>query len=73
MNGNKKNMPSHRLFVVQSYEKDGEEKSRWLEVGVAFPNKNGFSGQLHALPQDGRFVALPYEESGNNSNNNNRA
>lgn len=58
----KKNLPSHRIFVVRNYEKNGEEKASWLEIGVAFQNKLGFSIQLQANPIDGRCVALPYEE-----------
>ena len=58
----KKNLPSHRIFVVRNYEKNGEEKASWTEIGVAFTNKLGFSIQLQANPIDGRCVALPYEE-----------
>jgi hypothetical protein len=59
----KKTLPTHRIYVVKNFEgKDGEEKSSWVEVGVCFENKVGFSIQLHALPMDGRLVALPYEE-----------
>ena len=58
----KKSQPSHRLFVVRNYEKNGEEKSSWTEIGVVFPNKNGFTMQLHSLPIDGRCIALPYDE-----------
>lgn len=59
----KKNMPSHKLLVVEKYEKDGEEKSRWTDVGVAFPNsKKGFNCRLRALPPDGQFVMLPWED-----------
>ena len=55
--------PSHRIFIVRNYEKDGEERSHWTEIGVAFANKQGgFNIQLQASPLDGRCVALPFEE-----------
>jgi hypothetical protein len=68
----KKNLPSHRIFVVRNYEKDGEEKASWTEIGVAFQNKLGFSIQLVATPLDGRCVALPYEEKPFEQNAENR-
>jgi hypothetical protein len=55
--------PSHRLFIVRNYEKDGVKKSHWTEIGVAFANKQGgLNIQLQAAPLDGRCVALPFEE-----------
>lgn len=61
MSDNKK--PSHRIFIVRNYEKDGVEKSHWTEIGVAFANRQGgFNIQLQANPVDGRCVALPFEE-----------
>jgi hypothetical protein len=35
------NKPSHRIFVVRSYEDDGAQKNRWTKIGVAFANKKG--------------------------------
>jgi len=29
------------LYAVVDYEKDGEQKSRWLQIGTAFENKDG--------------------------------
>ena len=54
--------PSHRIFIVRSYEKDGVEKGHWTEIGAAFANQGCFNIQLQASPLDGRCVALPYEE-----------
>lgn len=55
--------PSHRIFIVRNYEKDGVEKSHWTEIGAAFLNKQGgFNIQLNATRVDGRCVALPFEE-----------
>jgi hypothetical protein len=59
----KKNTPSHRVFAPRDYEKDGEEKTAWNDIGVAFENnKGGFTLQLCAVPVSGRCVLLPYEE-----------
>ena len=58
-----KNTPSHRIFIVRNYDKDGVEKSHWMEIGAAFLNKQGgFNIHLQAAPLDGRCVALPFEE-----------
>jgi hypothetical protein len=55
--------PSHRIFIVRDYEKDGQQKSHWTEIGVAFANKQGgLNIQLQASPLDGRCVALPFDE-----------
>lgn len=55
--------PSHRIFVVRNYEKGGEQKGRWTEIGAAFANKQGgFNIVLQASPVDGRCVALPNDE-----------
>ena len=63
MDENTSKKPSHRIFVVRSYEKDGVEKGHWTEIGAAFLNKQGgLNIVLQAMPVDGRCVALPYEE-----------
>lgn len=62
-NNNASKKPSHRIFVVRNYEKDGVEKGRWTEIGAAFPNKQGgLNIVLQASPVDGRCVALPNDE-----------
>lgn len=40
------------LTVTGTYEKDGEEKKRWMRVGVAFEGKdgNGWNIKLEAIP-----------------------
>jgi len=35
--------PSHRIYSVS---KDGNEKSRWTELGAAWPHKDGKGFQL---------------------------
>lgn len=40
-------------FTVRKYtNSDGEEKSAWTRIGIAFPHKNGegFNVQLDAIP-----------------------
>jgi hypothetical protein len=57
-------LPGHshlNVFTVEEFEANGEKKSRWLKVGVAFPHKdgNGLNIELQAFPRDGRLVVLP--------------
>ncbi len=46
--------PTHTAYVVR----EGKEKGHWLEVGAAWPHKDGkgFDVTLSALPVDGRLV-----------------
>lgn len=52
------------IAVAGTYEKDGEEKNRFVRVGVAFPPKDGKAGgwtlKLDALPLtvDGQATLL---------------
>ena len=52
------------LYVVEDFEVEGEKKSQWSRVGVAFPHKQrgGFNIELRAFPRDGRLVALPAKD-----------
>ena len=44
-------------------KKDGEERSNWTQIGVAFRNKDGsFNVQLDSVPVDGRFNLRPFPE-----------
>lgn len=54
----KKERPSHKAFVVEKFSKEGTDKSHWIEVGAAWPHKDGkgFDLNLKALPVDGRIV-----------------
>lgn len=49
--------PTHTAFVVREGKKESD-KSFWLEVGAAWPHKDGkgFDVALSALPTDGRLV-----------------
>ena len=46
------------VFVVEDYTKDGEEKTNWIKLGVAFENKDGkgFNLNCDAVPLTGRIV-----------------
>jgi hypothetical protein len=52
------NRPSHRLFAVTKAE--GQDKASWLEIGAAWPNKDGkgFSLKLKAMPMPGSEIVL---------------
>jgi hypothetical protein len=54
----------YEVSTVTEYEQNGEKKSRWTRVGVAFPlkNKDGFQLILEALPTNGKLVMLPPRE-----------
>ena len=39
----KKSTPSHRIYSVS---KDGNDESRWTELGAAWPHKDGKGFQL---------------------------
>jgi hypothetical protein len=51
------------VFVVEDYTKDGEEKTNWIKLGVAFENKDGkgFNLQLTAFPVSGKLVMRLHE------------
>jgi hypothetical protein len=51
--------PTHRAFIVKKFtDKDGTEKSRWLDIGSVWTHRDGkgFDVNLEALPLDGRIV-----------------
>ncbi len=52
------NRPSHRLFAVSKAE--GQDKASWLEIGAAWPNKDGkgYSLKLKAMPMPGNEIVL---------------
>lgn len=49
--------PTHTAYVVRDGKKE-TDKGYWLEVGAAWPHKDGkgFDLKLAALPTDGRLV-----------------
>jgi hypothetical protein len=52
----------YEAVAVRRYEKDGEEKAAFTNIGVAWPMKDrdGYTVRLHAfpVPEDGEFVIL---------------
>ena len=55
MSDNKK--PTHRAFIVKKFtDKEGTEKSRWLDIGSVWTHRDGkgFDVNLEAVPLDGR-------------------
>lgn len=50
-------------YSVREYEANGEKKSDWTKVGVAFPHSDGKGHNvvLHALPVDGKLVLRLHE------------
>lgn len=44
------NRPTHRVYAV--IKKEGEEKGAWLEMGAAWPHRDGkgFSVKLNLIP-----------------------
>ena len=48
--------PTHNVYTVIDIE--GYDKSRWIELGAAWPTKDedGFVVELDALPTKGRLV-----------------
>ena len=52
------NKPTHKVYSVREYEKGGEKKGHWHELGVGFVHKDGkgFDITLQATPIDGRLV-----------------
>jgi hypothetical protein len=68
--------------AVRRYEQNGEEKSAFTNIGVAWPMKerDGYSLRLHCLPapENGEYVILlfppkPKEEQPHRSNGNRRS
>lgn len=39
-------------------------KERWVEIGVAFQNRETVSIRLDALPVNGKIVLVPIKEAG---------
>ena len=44
------------VFVIYETTTEGKERSRWVRVGVAFPNRDGsLNVLLDAIPLSGRL------------------
>ena len=53
------NYPDFRAKTVVTA---GEGKERWVEIGVAFKNRETISVKLDALPVNGKIVLVPIKE-----------
>jgi len=60
-----------QLYMVDDYKKDGESKSSYTKLGVAFENRDGsYILHMKAVPVTGRILMRdPYEPKGRDSNN----
>jgi hypothetical protein len=64
------NQPTHRLYFVQRYKRDGEERTHWQECGAGWLQKDGegVSISIQHLPigffVDGRLVLRAIPEAG---------
>ena len=52
------NHPTHTAYSVREYEKNGEQKSDWTRIGIAWAHRDGegFDIVLDALPVNGRIA-----------------
>lgn len=49
--------------VTDTSSKEGDEKSRWTQIGVSFENKDGSETiRLNALPVNGKIVLRESKE-----------
>jgi len=63
-----KKKPTHRAYVIESYEKDGEQKAFWTDIGVGWTNKDGsLTVDLKAFPIGGRLVLQEAKERVDNA------
>lgn len=54
-----------KLFVVDTYEKNGEEKKQYVQVGNVFPHKEGGGYSIvitKGISVSGDLVAFPPKE-----------
>jgi len=55
--------PSHRAFMAESYQSGDDTKSKFTDIGAAWPVKDGkgFKVKLTAFPISGEIILLPNE------------
>ena len=59
------NAPTHRVYtLIERKDADGQPDTFWLNIGSAWPNKDGkgFNLTLQALPLDGKLVIREVSE-----------
>lgn len=51
------------VCIAKNYTKDGEEKTKWKNIGVAFSNERGMQIKLDSLPipQNGECTLFVFE------------
>jgi len=58
------------VFVVETFtDKTGQEQTRWIRVGIAFPHKDGkgLNVECKAIPVDGKLVIRLHEPQDDNA------
>jgi hypothetical protein len=51
------------VLVVREYEKNGEKKTHWTNIGTAFENRDGsLTVMLNALPIGNRLIIKEKQE-----------
>ncbi len=59
------NAPTHRVYtLIERKDAEGKPDTFWLNIGSAWPNKDGkgFNLALQALPLDGKLVLREISE-----------
>ena len=59
------NGPTHRVYsLIVRKDSDGQDDTFWLNIGAAFPHKDGkgWNLLLQALPLDGKLVLREISE-----------
>jgi hypothetical protein len=53
----------YTAYTVREFERNGQQDSDWMRIGVAFPHEDGkgFNLSLHAVPVDGKIVIRLHE------------
>lgn len=65
--------PVYRILAATSYQKDGEERTKYTQLGVVWAlNREGFRLQFEFLPanfSEHSLLLLPYTDDKNDSSN----
>jgi len=62
-NGNLSNHERLGVYSVRNYEKDGEQRSNWTQIGTAFRCKDGsYNVLLDCVPLAGTINIRPFRE-----------
>lgn len=63
------NTPTHNVYLAEDYERDGEKKSHFTNIGSAWLKDTGtISVEIRPnLSVSGRFIILPKDDSSESS------